>query len=67
MADKICFGRTEKFGIGIGFSAVQRRQFSHWVSVVREHQHAEPIRTSKWANIKAEMQLPLLTQGKEKG
>lgn len=33
----------------------------------QQHQHAEPIRTSKWANIKAEMQLPLLTQGKEKG
>ena len=33
----------------------------------QQHQHAEPIRTSKWANIKAEMQLPLLTQGEEKG
>ena len=33
----------------------------------QQHQHAEPIRTSKWANIKAEMQLLLLTQGEEKG
>ena len=23
VADKLCFGRTEKFGIGIEFSAVQ--------------------------------------------
>ena len=35
VADKICFGRTYKFGIGIEFSAVQWRQFPHRVSVVR--------------------------------
>ena len=36
VADKICFGRTNKFGIGIGiwFSAVQWRWFPHWASVV---------------------------------
>ena len=35
VADKICFGRTQKFGIGIEFTAVQRRLFSLWASVVR--------------------------------
>ena len=34
VADKICFGRTIKFKIGIEFSAVQRRLFSLCVSVV---------------------------------
>ena len=35
VADKICFGRTYKFGIGIWFSAVQWRRFPHRVFVVR--------------------------------
>ena len=35
VADKICFGRTWKFWIGIWFSAGQWRQFPHWASVVR--------------------------------
>ena len=35
VAEEICFGRTYKFGIGIWFSAVQWRRFSHWVSIVR--------------------------------
>ena len=35
MADKICFGCTLKFGIGIWFSAVQWRRFPHWASIVR--------------------------------
>ena len=35
VADKICFGRTKQFGIGIEFSAVQWRLFSLWASVVR--------------------------------
>ena len=35
VADKICFGRTYKFGIGILFSAVQWRRFPHQASVVR--------------------------------
>ena len=35
VADKICFGRTYKFGIGIWFSAVQWRRFPHRASVVR--------------------------------
>ena len=35
VADKICFGRTYKFGSGSWFSAVQWRQFPHRVSVVR--------------------------------
>jgi hypothetical protein len=34
VADKICFGRTKKFGIGIEFSAVQWRLFPLWTSVV---------------------------------
>ena len=33
VADKICFGHTLK--CGSWFSAVQRRQFPHWESVVR--------------------------------
>ena len=37
VADKICFGRTYKFGIGIWFSAVQWRWFPHWASVVCDH------------------------------
>ena len=36
VADKICFGRTYKFGIWIWFSAVQGRGFPHQASVVRE-------------------------------
>ena len=35
VTNKICFSRTKKFGIGIWFSAMQWRRFSHWVSVVR--------------------------------
>ena len=35
VADKICFGRTYKFGSGSEFSAVQWRSFPLWVSVVR--------------------------------
>ena len=35
VADKICFGRIYKFGIGIWFSAVQWRRFPHRASVVR--------------------------------
>ena len=35
VANKICFGRTYKFGIGIWFSAVQWRRFPHRASVVR--------------------------------
>ena len=35
VADKICFGHTYKFGIGIWFSAVQWRWFPHRESVVR--------------------------------
>ena len=35
VADKICFGRTQQFGIGIEFSAVQSWLFPLWVSVVR--------------------------------
>ena len=36
MADKIFFGHTYKFGIGIWFSAVQWRRFPHRASVVRD-------------------------------
>ena len=35
VADKICFGCTKKFEIGIEFLAVQWRLFLLWVSVVR--------------------------------
>ena len=35
VVDKICFGRTIKFGIGIEFSALQWRLFALWASVVR--------------------------------
>ena len=34
VADKICCRHTEKFGSGSEFSAVQRRLFPLWVSVV---------------------------------
>ena len=34
-ASKICFGRTEEFGIGIEFSAVQWRLFPLWAYIVR--------------------------------
>jgi hypothetical protein len=36
VADKICFGRTYRLGIGIWFSAVQWRWFLHRASVVRD-------------------------------
>ena len=39
VADKICFGLTIKFKIGIEFSAVQRRLFPLWASVVRAAAH----------------------------
>ena len=35
VADKICFGHTYKFGIGIWFSAGQWKRFPHRASVVR--------------------------------
>ena len=35
VADKICFGHTYKFGIGIWFSAMQWRRIPHRASVVR--------------------------------
>ena len=35
VADKICFGRTLNFGIGIEFSAVQWRLWALWASIVR--------------------------------
>ena len=40
VADKICFGRTYKFGIGSWFSAVQWRRFPHRASVVRDTYYA---------------------------
>ena len=43
VADKICFGRTLKFGIGIEFSAVQWRLFLLRVSVVRDKRHRSKI------------------------
>ena len=52
MADKICFGRTYRFGIGIEFSAVQWRLFSLWVSVVRDLNWSNPTQVyyTTWAN-----------------
>ena len=37
VTDKICFGRTEKFGSGSEFSAMQWRLFPLWASVVRAY------------------------------
>ena len=42
VADKICFGRTRRFGSGSGFSAVQWRRFPHRASVVRGD-HNSPL------------------------
>ena len=42
VADKICFGRTYKFGIGIELSAVQRRLFPLWASIVRGSTESSP-------------------------
>ena len=38
VADKICFGRTLKFGSGSAFSDVLWRRFPHWASICMEVQ-----------------------------
>ena len=46
VADKICFGRTYKFGIGIWFSSVQWMRFPHRASVVRGLIHGFSLKQS---------------------
>ena len=46
VADKICFGRTYKFGSGSEFSAMQWRLFPLWASVVRDNKYEFPEQKS---------------------